>query len=118
MTEDDKLPRFSYDLIHALDASVPKVVLPVSAKGAVNFTENLTGFMWEAARRSLVDELLAALQEEEDGYANEPAEASDEAPSGASPDHEKDWAMGEFPRVFDTGGSVRVLQSPRRTPMD
>jgi hypothetical protein len=117
MDENDKLPRFSYDLIHALAATTPKVVLPSSARGAVNFTEGLAGFMWDAARRSLVDELLQALAEEESGDAGTTdAEGEDEvAPSS---DYEADWAVGRFPKVFDASGEVRVLEPPRRRTVD
>lgn len=113
---EDKLPRFSYDLIHSLAATIPKVQLPRSNRGAVNFTEGLAGFMWDAARRSIVDELLEALEEEEQSDAG--TEDADEGPKPASPDHETDWAMGRFPKVFDAGGEVRVLAPPRRTTVD
>ena len=103
MEEDDKLPRFSYDLIQMLDSSVLIPNFPRSANEFHALDEaEVRRAAFTAGARSVVDMLVAWLDEiEEENSETEARDIFDEA-------------APVFPRILDTQGEVReVLSSVR-----
>ena len=103
MDEDDKLPRFSYDLIQMLDETVLTPDFPRSANEFHALDEaELRRAAFTAGARSVVDMLVAWVAELE------------EAESETETRDLFDAAAPVFPRIFDTQGKVRETTSSVR----
>lgn len=103
MEEDDKLPRFSYDLIKMLDETVLTPDFPRSANAFHDLDDaEMRRAAFTAGARSVVDMLVAWVEEMEDG--DNESEARDLF----------DEAAPVFPRILDTSGEVREVSSSVR----
>lgn len=70
----EDIPRYSYDLIDELDRDTPKVTLPIVASHWHALDENAMRMAaFQAGRRAIVDELVAARTEIEETKADERA---------------------------------------------
>jgi hypothetical protein len=73
-----QLPKYAYDLIDMLDEAEGVPQFPSTRTGVVNLDESQIRLgVWHAARRALVDELLAMREEDEDEAADNQASTSD-----------------------------------------
>lgn len=100
MADDDRLPRFSSDLIDYLDEAIRRPDFPQTADGFAGLDDkSIRRAAFTAGARELVDFLLAWRQEEFD--REEQAEA---VPDGPKP---------IFPRLFGADGFIREVLPPR-----
>ena len=104
-TKEDALPRFTYDMVMLLDRATPHVVMPRTPEGAQNFADNLPRYIFLAAQRALVDEMKAALEEDENERADEPA-------TNAEPADETDGSLWGLAPVLDGAGEIRIGVPP------
>ena len=105
MAEDDKLPRYSYDLITLLAEEIGSPTFPNTANGFAGLTEDvLRRAAFTAGARSVVEHLLTWRDEEEEAERDGDTE-------GAS-DGLHDRPEVRFPRVFGSDGEVREVTSP------
>ena len=111
MSDDDRFPRYSYDLVDFLDAEIHRPTFPVSANAFANMdAAAVRSAAFTAGARSVVDMLVAWREEE-----IEDAEAIN---TTVGTDAVHDDAGGAFPRIFDADGSVRGVISSLRVAGD
>ncbi len=104
MADDERIPRFSYDLITILDTEIASPTYPNTANGFAAMTqEAVRAAAFTAGARSIVDWLIdwRGEQDEHDAEIEE---------DGSIPD----GPDAVFPRVFDGDGDVREDISPVR----
>jgi len=95
MDQDDKLPRFSMDLIEKLDAETPIPDLPYTLSGWNNYDEAaIRRHAFASGMRAMVDMLVAWAKEEEDGDLEDTS------------DDGRRWSTG---RVIDSFGKYREV---------
>lgn len=100
MDEDDKLPRFSYDLIDFLDETVARPKFPDTANRFHALDEaEIRRAAFTAGARSVIDGLIA--------WRDELEEVHEEITTGGLPDE----TGPVFPKLFDTDGEVREIAS-------
>ena len=101
--DEEKLPRFSYDLVTWLDETIGRPDFPVSANAFRAMDEGtLRAAAFTAGARSIVDMLLDIREEE---ITNEVTESSNDA------DDQPDVV---FPRVLGEGSILREITPPLR----
>ena len=109
MTDEDRFPRHSYDLVEFLDGTVNRPSFPVSANAFANMDDAaIRSAAFTAGARSVVDMLMAWRDEEiEDAEAiNGSVEVGTDSVS--------DESGGTFPRIYGTDGDLREGTSPSR----
>lgn len=96
------LPRLSTDLVDLLDEQEPKPAFPNTRVAAVNLDEGQIRLgIWHAARRALIDDLLAQLEED----------ASDATEAEESTDTEDYRSILDTP-ILDPSGQIHSLVAP------
>ena len=109
MTEDDRFPRYAYDLVGWLGDNIRTPDFPTSANGFANLDDAaVRSNAFTAGARSVVD-MLTAWRDEEIEDAEAINGAVEVGTDGAS-----DESGGAFPRIFGTDGGVRGDIPPSR----
>lgn len=87
---DRNIPRYSSDLISLLEETVEEPEFPRGMLAAMSYdATRVRGYIWQAAQRALVEQLRAALQEDEEN-----AGGSSGTADGGTP----------LPNILDTDG--------------